>query len=70
MKLDNSKERIGLNNPRENGAQGLDNPWRFCAHELDSSQSKIFALEIDTSLWKIFVLEFQLEEWMNEYSWN
>jgi hypothetical protein len=35
--LDNSKEIIGSNNPRDNGAQMLDNPLRNCAHELDSS---------------------------------
>jgi hypothetical protein len=56
-KLDNSKEGIELDNPRENGAQGLDNPWRICAWELDNSRSKIFVLELDNSWLKIFVLE-------------
>jgi hypothetical protein len=32
--------------PKENDAQGLDYPWRNCAHELDNSW---FALEFDNS---------------------
>ena len=53
----NSTKRIWLDNTRKNDAQGLDNPWRNCAWELDNSQLKIFALELDTSFRKIFVLE-------------
>ena len=30
--LDNSKEKIGSDNPREDVAQGLDNPWTNCVH--------------------------------------
>ena len=29
----NFKEQIGSNNPRKNGAQGLDNAWRNCTWE-------------------------------------
>ena len=42
-----------LGNPRANDAQGLDNPWRDCPWELDSSQSKIFALELDIYKWEL-----------------
>ena len=34
-------------------AQGLDNPWTYCARELDNSRWKIFALELDNSNWEL-----------------
>ena len=41
--------------PGKNGAQGLDNPWRSCAWELDNSRLNIFALELDNSNWELDV---------------
>jgi hypothetical protein len=57
LELNNCKKKIRSNNPRDSGAQGLDNPRRTCARELGNYQLKIFALELESSSWKIFALE-------------
>ena len=53
MELDNSKERIWSDNPSKNDAQGLDNPLRNYARELNNFRSKIFAVESDNSKWEL-----------------
>ena len=40
------QKELGQTNPRGNGAQGLDNPWRKSAHVLDTAQLKILAFGV------------------------
>ena len=55
-----SNNEMALDNPRKSGPQGLDNPWKNCAHELDTSRWKILALELNNSNWKIWWSELDI----------
>lgn len=71
LELANSKQRIGPYNPRNNGAQALDNPWSNRAHELDNSQAKIFCVgvrQLPTD--GCYSVELDNYVWINQYSWN
>lgn len=39
--------------PKKNDAQGIDNPWRNCAHKLDNFHKRIFASKLDNLNWEL-----------------